>query len=151
MASGDVAAERLLDRGRRLVHEAALAVDRVQRRRGARVLVGVVARGQQLRAARFIVSVDERVQVVALSREVGERRLEEGTCRRSCDLPRRSFRLVLRPGIPQPTQRDTQLGRERRGAALRCHIVLFPIRDGMHESAAPRSRERGVDSVPGDS
>ena len=57
---GDVAAQRLLDRPRRLVHEAALAVDRVQRRRRARVLVGVVARGQQLRAARFVVPVDER-------------------------------------------------------------------------------------------
>ena len=77
--------------------------------------------GRELRAAGFIVPVDERMQVVALSCEIGERRLKQGAGAGACDLPGCPFRLVLRPGIPQPTQRDTQLGRERRGAALRCH------------------------------
>ena len=53
------------------------------------------ARPTAPRMPRFVMPVDECMVVVALAREIGERRLEEGTCRRSCDLPGRAFRLVF--------------------------------------------------------
>ena len=73
-------------------------------------------------AAGFVVPVDQRMQVVALAREIGERRLE-GTRRRSCDLQaaRSDWCFALAYlSLPNATRSS-----DASGAGLPCDAILM--------------------------